>query len=226
VGVAIVGAGGHGRVALECLQLSGELGPDEDIAHFDDQWDSLDSTEGVPIYGPVLILAEDQHFPYVFVGIGDNRARRRISLELERAGKSFLTILHPQTVISPRAKIGEGSIAIAGTVVNRDAQVGRGVILNTTCTVGHDCRVGDFAQISPGVNLGGAAIIGEGAFLGIGVKVVPLARVGAWSIVGAGSVVLNDLPDRHFCVGAPARPIRSLRKDEFPADESSLASVS
>jgi len=121
-------------------------------------------------------------------------------------------------MISPRATLQEGVIAIPGTVVNRDARVGRGVILNTLCSVGHDCSIGDFAQIAPGVNLGGAAVIGEGVFLGIGTKVVPEAQVGAWSIVGAGSVVLNDLPGGAFCHGSPARVIRPLRADELPFD--------
>lgn len=215
MGIAIVGAGGHGRVALECLQLStGSLG---DVVFFDDRWEEMKGIGDVSVLGPVTSLASDNRFESVFVGIGSNLARRRIMLELAVAGKQILTIVHPHTAISHRAHLQEGTIAIAGTVVNREARVGRGVILNTLCSVGHDCIVDDFAQISPGVNLGGAAVIGEGAFLGIGAKVVPQARIGAWSVVGAGSVVLDDLPGASYCYGTPARVIRHLRPDELPS---------
>lgn len=216
LGIAIVGAGGHGRVAMECLELSGLLLGE--VAFFDDRWETLSQVDGVPVCGPIAALAVDARFETVFVGIGDNRARRRITADLAAAGKRFLTAIHPKTTISSRADLGEGAIAVAGTVVNRDARVGRGAILNTLCSVGHDCRIGDFAQISPGVNLGGGAVIEEGACLGIGAMVAPLAHVGAWTVVGAGSVVLKDLPSGWFCYGAPARPIRPMRVDELPAD--------
>ena len=216
MGIAIVGAGGHGRVALECLELA--TGALDDVVFFDDNWRKLKSIEGVPILGPITSLARDERYDKVFVAIGSNRVRQKVLHEMAVVVKQILTIVHPHTMISPRARLREGMIAIAGTVVNRDAQVGRGVVLNTLCSVGHDCILEDFAQIAPGVNLGGAALIGEGVFLGIGTKVVPEAQVGAWSIVGAGSIVLNDLPGGSFCYGFPARVIRPLRPDELPFD--------
>ncbi len=214
MGIAIVGAGGHGGVALDCLQLAGPI--DDEIAFYDDRWEEIDDVGGIPVLGPIAELVGDARFDRVFVAVGVNKERLRITEVLRRAGKSFLTIIHPRAIISPRAAIGEGTIAIPGSVVNCGARVGSGVIMNTLCSVGHDCVVEDFAQIAPGVNLGGAAIIEEGAFLGIGAKVVPEVRVGAWSIVGAGSVVLRDLPPRSFCYGTPARLIRELEDDELP----------
>lgn len=212
--IAIVGAGGHGRVALECLELA--AGEPQDAVFFDDNWESIDPIENVPVLGPIASLAHNLRFADVFVAIGSNRVRQKVFSELLAAGKHILTITHPHTMISPRATLQEGVIAIPGTVVNRDARIGCGVILNTLCSVGHDCIVEDFSQVAPGVNLGGAVVIGEGVFLGIGTKVVPEAQIGAWSIVGAGSVVLNDLPSGVFCHGSPARVIRPLRPDELP----------
>lgn len=217
MGTAIVGAGGHGRVAFECLELSQTTA--EEIVYFDDEWQALGEVDGIPVLGPVSALLEDDRFERVFVGIGDNRIRRRISLGLLAAGKSLVTIVHPATTISPRATLGEGTIAIAGAVANRGARVGHGAILNTLCSVGHDCIVGDYAQVSPGANLGGAACLDEGVFLGIGVRLVPEVRVGAWSVVGAGAVVLEDVPERSFCIGVPARVVRRLRDDELPTVE-------
>jgi acetyltransferase EpsM len=214
--IAIVGAGGHGRVALDCLRVWS--GDDLDVAFFDDRWTKVREVDGIAVLGPLNALFEAREWDLVFVAVGDNATRRRIAEDLVRHGRRLATILHPHTAISPRATIGEGTIAVAGSVVNAGARVGRCVILNTLSSVGHDCVVEDFAQIAPGVNLGGGAVIESGAFLGIGAKVVPLARVGAWSVVGAGSVVLGDLPPRAFCYGTPARAVRPLPPEELPAD--------
>lgn len=212
--IAIIGAGGHGHVVLDILRLSHSEGLT--AAFFDDRADELRSVSGVPVLGPVLALVGDSSFDSAFAAIGDNRVRSEIQRRFQKRGYEFVRVVHPHTAISPQARLGDGSIAVAGVVVNCDAIVGRGVILNTLSSVGHGCHVGDYAQLASGVNLGGACTIGEGVFLGMGAKVVPLVRVGDWSVVGAGSVVLEDLPDRHFCVGIPARPIRPLAPDELP----------
>jgi len=214
--IAIVGAGGHGRVALDCLRVGS--GDDVDLAFFDDRWAEVREVDGVQVVGPLEALYEAPEWDHVFVAVGGNATRQRVAEDLVRRGRRLVTIVHPHTAISPRATIGDGTIVVAGGVVNAGARVGRCVILNTLSSVGHDCVVESFAQIASGVNLGGGAVIERGAFLGIGAKVVPLARIGAWSIVGAGSVVLGDLPARSFCHGTPARVVRPLTLDELPAD--------
>lgn len=51
-------------------------------------------------------------------------------------------------------------------------------------------------------------VIGSNAWVGADVFVGPGVTVGELCVVGARSVVVNDLPIRTVCVGAPARPIR------------------
>jgi sugar O-acyltransferase (sialic acid O-acetyltransferase NeuD family) len=201
---------------LDCLRVGS--GDDLDLAFFDDRWAEVREVDGVEVVGPLEALYEAPEWDHVFVAVGDNATRQRITEDLVRRGRRLVTIVHPHTAISPRATIGEGTIAVAGSVVNAGARVGRCVILNTLSSVGHDCIVEDYAQMAPGVNLGGGAVIERGAFLGIGAKVVPLARIGAWSVVGAGSVVFGDLPARSFCHGTPARVVRPLTLEEMPAD--------
>jgi sugar O-acyltransferase (sialic acid O-acetyltransferase NeuD family) len=214
--IAIVGAGGHGRVALDCLRV--QSGDNLDLAFFDDRWQEICEADGVPVLGPVDALASAPKWDRVFVAVGDNAARRRIAEDLVSRGRHLICIVHPRATVSLRATVGEGTIAVAGSVVNAGARVGRCAILNTLSSVGHDCVVEDYAQIAPGVNLGGGAVIESGAFLGIGAKVAPLVRVGAWSVVGAGSIVLGDLPPRSFCYGTPARVVRPLTDNELPPD--------
>ncbi len=207
--VAIVGAGGHGKVACEIFELM--HGTDHTIAFFDDG-EERKEVLGHPVVGLVDALLADPTYDRLFVAIGDNKARAEIVGKLAGGTRPFLTLVHPFSALSPHAHIGYGTIAIAGTVVNAEAAVGTHVILNTHCSVGHDCQVEDFAQVAPGVNLGGGSVIERGAFLGIGAKVVPKARVGAWSVVGAGSVVLDDIPPNSFAYGTPARVVRKLEE--------------
>lgn len=211
--VAIVGAGGHGRVVYDCLQLL--YGRDLEAAFFDDDYPRKCEVLGVPVVGLVAELCKDKSFTYAFVAIGDNHRRSELTHMLTKAGKSLLTLVHPHTAVSKYARLGVGTIAVAGTIVNAGAVVGKGVILNTHCSVGHDCVVEDFAQLAPGVNLGGRAIVEEGTFLGIGAKVAPEVRVGAWAVIGAGSVVLKDVPPRVFCHGVPARTVRELKEPRW-----------
>jgi UDP-perosamine 4-acetyltransferase len=205
--IAIVGAGGHGGAVFDCLSVM--HGSALEASFYDDAPERR-SVFGIPITGPVSLLLAEESIQHVFVAIGDNRRRQEVTRLLAKAGKSFVTIVHPFTAISPRAHIGTGTIAVAGTIANAGARVGDGVILNTHSSVGHDCIVEDFVQIAPGVNLGGGSIIEEGVFLGIGAKVAPLVSIGAWSVVGAGSVVLEDLPRGCFAYGVPAKVVRSI----------------
>ena len=214
--IAIAGAGGHARVAVDCLRL--QKGVNLVLALFDDRWAEVHDVDGAPVLGPMDALLEAHDWREVFVAIGDNATRQRIAERLIADRRTLVTIIHPHTALSPRAEVAEGTIAVAGSIANAGARVGRCVILNTLSSVGHDCVVEDYAQIAPGVNLGGGAVIERGAFLGIGAKVAPLVRVGAWSVVGAGSVVLGDLPPRSFCYGTPARVVRPLTDNELPPD--------
>ena len=120
MGIAMVGAGGHGCVSLECLELATRAL--SDVAFSDDRWKEIGSIENVSVLAPIDSLAQDGRFEDVFVAIGSNMARREVTLLLARGGKQFLTIIHPHTAIWPRAHLQEGTIAVAGTVVNRGGQ--------------------------------------------------------------------------------------------------------
>ena len=212
--VAIIGAGGHGLVAQECLELMHPEGIQ--TVFYDDRYPELQSMDGTPVVGTALDACDAAAPRNVFVAIGQNRTRLELTVRLLRAGKTLPTIVHPSCIVSPNCCMEAGSIVISGSAVNRGARIGRGVILNTLSSAGHDSRIGDFAQLGPGVNLGGGAIIGAGAFLGIGAKVVLNVSVGAWTVAGAGSVVLGDLPTRTFCSGTPARLFLDLPPADLP----------
>jgi UDP-perosamine 4-acetyltransferase len=145
-----------------------------------------------------------------FVAVGDNRARQRISAEVEALGFSLVNAVSPRAHLAETVRLGSGVAVMAGAVVNAYTTLGNGVILNTGATVDHDCRLEPFVHIAPGCHLAGTVVAAEGVFVGIGSSVVPGCRLGRWSQLGAGSVVIGDVGDEVLALGVPAREVRKL----------------
>lgn len=201
--LAIVGAGGHGRVIADAAQCSGWTDPE----FYDDAWPQTAACNGAwPIRGDVGLLLERLHeYEGVIVGIGDNRVRAALQHKLLAAGAPLTCILHPGAVISRHARLGAGCVVFARAVVNTGAQVGHGAILNTGCIVEHDCILDDFVHIGPNAGLGGGVQVGRHSWVGLGAHVNHLIRIGSDSIIGSGATVVHDVPDHMIAVGTPAR---------------------
>ena len=125
VRVAIVGAGGYGRVALDVLLASG-LG-DRVLGFYDDAHATLSGeVRGVPILGDVgmlksMLSVEPVH---VVVAITDNGTRLRVANSLRSLGARFLVSVHPEAYVSAAAVVGDGCVVAAGAIVHPDAAVG------------------------------------------------------------------------------------------------------
>jgi sugar O-acyltransferase (sialic acid O-acetyltransferase NeuD family) len=207
----VYGAGGHGKVVADLLLAGGQV----DLVGFvDDAAGTVGGPAPIVLGLPVLgggawVETEAARGPIaVALGIGANAARRAVAERCLAFGAELLVAVHPRAVVAASARLGAGSVVMAGAVVNPDAIVGRGVIVNTGAVVEHDVVVGAFAHLSPNATLGGAARVGALAHLGLGSAVLPAVSVGERSVVGAGAVVLRDVTEGVTVVGVPAREIR------------------
>jgi sugar O-acyltransferase (sialic acid O-acetyltransferase NeuD family) len=214
--VHVIGAGGHAKVVVRCLQRLGYTVS----ALFDDNRALWGQTLlGAPICGPVADIVNRPPLPTV-IALGDNRLRCQLAAQYTL---EYLAVIDPCAVVDPSARIGHGSVVLPGAIVSVDATLGEHAIVNHGVTVDHDCRIGEFAQLAPGVHLAGEVKIGIGVLMGIGAVAIPRTEVGAWSVVGAGAAVVEPLPDRVIAVGVPARPVVEpgnvvVPPAEFPAD--------
>ena len=120
---------------------------------------------------------------YAVIAIGDNHARKR---EAENHGAySFPILIHPKASVSRYAKIGKGTVIMAGAVVQADAVIGDFCILNTLASADHDTRIGNFVHLAPGARLCGGVVVGEGSLVGVGVSLPPMSEVPEWTLVKA-----------------------------------------
>lgn len=197
--LVIIGAGGHGKVCAEIAKLNGY----RTILFLDDD----------PTKADVLSGATDDFTRYLgdsdfFVALGNNALRKRFLEQIERAGGSTATLLHPASTVSPDSEIGEGSVVMAGVVINPGAAVGRGAIINTASSLDHDNVIGDYAHIGVGAHLAGTVHIGEETFIGAGSTIINNIAICENCIVGAGAVVIRKIEEKGTYVGVPARKIK------------------
>lgn len=201
----ILGAGGHGRVVADSAAAQGKW---DRIAFCDDRYPSMDGPEW-PVIGDSTAFfrqAEDEQLER-FIAIGDARTRLAAVDRLRAMGCASPTIIHPRAVVSPFARVGAGTVVIAGAVVNIGASIGPACIINTGATVDHDCALEDGVHVCPGAHLAGNVTVGQGTWIGIGSAIRQGISIGSWCMVGAGAAVVADVSDDTVVVGVPARPL-------------------
>lgn len=201
--LAILGASGHGKVVAEAALHAGW----KQVDFYDDAWPEKVQIGAWGIMGDTLaMLRNSGELTGVVVAIGTNAIRMRKIQELQAAGLTLATIVHPAATVSESSYLGAGTVVVAGSVVNADSHIGLGAILNTGCSVDHDCILGEAVHISPGAHLAGDVHVGDRSWIGIGAVVRQGVRIGSGVIVGAGAVVVSDVADGLTVIGVPARP--------------------
>lgn len=209
--IFIFGASGHAKVVADCVERENRWRIvtllDDDSAH----WGS--EVAGYPVGGgmgevPALIAAGVRH---CIVAIGSNAARAAVAARLTALGAVLVTSVHPRATVARSARMGAGTVLMAGCVVNSDSRLGENVIVNTGATIDHDCVIGDGTHIAPGAHVCGGVTVGEGCLIGVGASVIPLRRVGRFATVGAGSAVIADVADGDTVAGVPAVSIKTKR---------------
>ena len=206
--LAVIGAGGHGRVAGEIAELLGC----RKIDFFDTAWPKLKSNCKWPVVGAADHLLES-HDPYdgIFLAIGDNKKRRLMFGFFESLHSKLVSLVHPSSILSSSAHVGRGTIIMANVVVGSGAKVGDGVVLNTSCSIDHDCNIGAFSHVSPGASISGNVTIGQNSWIGVGTSIKNNVVIGANVIAGAGSAIVNDIPSGLVVAGVPAKKLKESK---------------
>jgi sugar O-acyltransferase (sialic acid O-acetyltransferase NeuD family) len=189
--IAIIGAGGHGKVLGEIALLNHY----ENIFFFDDRVDEIKMFP-FTIYGNLNYLEGHlKEYDDFFVAIGNNYIRHDKVEWLKKKKANLVSLIHPKSTISKFSSFGIGTCIMANAVVNAGTLIKDGVIINTSSSIDHDCTIDDYAHISPNCSLSGDIRIGKFSHLGTGTSVHPGIKVGDNVKTGVGSKIFNDISD-------------------------------
>ncbi|CAN5540095.1 N/A [soil metagenome] len=180
--VAIVGAGGYGRAALDVLLAAGLEA--WILGFYDDAHKALpEKIRGFPILGDIAMLKSMLSIEtvQVIVAITENKDRLRIANSIRALGGQFMTATHPVAYVSEEATVGGGCVIAAGAVVHPNS------------TVGSHCYLGPNAVVDRDAQVGAGAWISSGAILGTGARVGARSVLGQNSGIGRKAVVEDDV---------------------------------
>ena len=229
--VLLWGAGEHGCVVAEYARCAGWT-----VVGYADA-DAGRRDRVVDASGARVLLSEEEllgclagecvwpvGFDRIVPTIGDNATRLAHAHIL--GDLLAPALVHPSAVISPTARIGNGTVVCPLSLVNTEAELGQAVIVNSGAVVGHNTRIGDGVHVGPGAVLAGSVQVGARTFVGTAAAVIPGVQVGADVTVGAGSVVLRDVPDGVTAVGVPVRLLESIERGNASQTDSTVATAS
>lgn len=175
----LVGAGGHGRTIADMIEISAYV--DANRAEWLDRERIANDDEARARNGLSLALGVGCVSPETC------RKRRLIGEEYSLAGFPAPALIHSAAIVSPAAKIGDGSQVLPRAVVQPYATVGRFCLINSGAIIDHDCTIGDGTHIATGAILGGGVKVGKDCMIGMGAIVLPYSEIADGTLVKAAT---------------------------------------
>jgi len=140
------------------------------------------------------------------------KTRSTISYELMKTWLTPATAAHPTLFKGCDVIVGAGLQSFPRAVVGDETRIGNWCIFGLNAVIDHNCFLGDGVTVMNSAAIAGHVRIEDYASIGANATVLPGLTIGEGAIVGAGSVVTKDVEPQTVVVGAPAKPIRSLKQ--------------
>jgi len=191
--VIVLGAGGHARVLIEMLTLTGRkiigvITPELEPGSFFCNVQVLGGDEILENYSPEEVELVNG------VGIKPcDTGRIELAERKRQQGFHFASVVHPSAVISDDVKLFEGVQIMAGAIIQPGVRIKSDCIINTGARIDHDCVIEESSHVAPGSILCGGVSIGRNSYIGAGTVIIQNIRLGADVLVAAGSCVFHDL---------------------------------
>ncbi len=194
--ILVYGGGGHAKAVIELLLAGKRYRP---TIILDDGMAAGSIVLGVPVLGGAEHLETLRSRGLSLAvnavgGIGNVEARLKVFNQLEAAGFTCPTVIHPSAVVEPSAILQDGVQVLALAYVSSSAHIGFGSLLNAGVVVSHDCILGRVVNLSPGALLAGGVQLGDHVQVGMGATINLNLKVGPGSRIGNGATVKADVP--------------------------------
>lgn len=181
--IVLVGAGGHAKAVVEALRASGgKVMTYVDRAPAD--WLDARHEESDEAVGPSIGT-----LVFGLGGMTPDALADRLALFERYLSRGFAAepIIHSAGWVSASARLGAGTVVLAGAVVQPNVQIGQAVIINSGAIVEHDSLVGDGTHVAPGAVVLGGCHIGSCCMIGAGSVILPGAKVPDATLVRAAA---------------------------------------
>tara|TARA_B100000941_G_C28389116_1_gene491649 strand:+ start:257 stop:862 length:606 start_codon:yes stop_codon:yes gene_type:complete len=190
--IILIGAGGHCNSCIDVIELEKKY---KIIGLVDDKkkiknlkYKILGNDKNLN-----FLLAKSK-FAHISIGqIKNVKKREEIFLNLKKIGFKIPSIISPLAYVSPKAKIGEGTIVMHGAIINRGAVIGKNCIVNTKALIEHDAFVGNNCHVSTRSTLNGGVILGNNSFIGSHAILKQNIKVGKNCFVNANLFVNKNI---------------------------------
>jgi len=151
-------------------------------------------------------------------------------------------VIYRGAKISNHCLIADGATVREEVTIGEKTIIGRGVAIENQCTIGKKCKLEtncyitaystleDFVFVAPGVKTSNDNFIGrtkerfkhfkgitarKGARIGVGATILPGVELGEDCLVGAGSLVTKNVERKKIVIGAPAKELRDVPKEQL-----------
>lgn len=187
----MIGAGGHAKVIFDITKIMGM-----EVSYVVDTKREIDKEFSLlkhikSDYNIIKNLLPNETWLINALGIipgKEKNLRERIYNFYKKRKYAFITIIHPQTIISKNVQIGEGVNIMAGAVIQTGTVIHENTIINTGAIIDHECVIQKNVHVAPGVVICGNVQIGKNTFIGAGANILPNTIIPENSLIGAGKI--------------------------------------
>ena len=139
------------------------------------------------------------------VAVGEPAHREMLTKKLEGIGIKLATVIDSTAIISPTARIGEGTIVCEMATIHANAEIGKGALIHPFSAIGHDITIGDYSVMGTFSSPGGSSTYGSKVYVGMHATLKEKLNIGDGAIIGMGAVVYRDVAPGSTVIGNPAR---------------------
>lgn len=157
----------------------------------------------------------DSAFHLGVIGIGKNEYKVLRSNQWLERGYKLGRLIHPSAYVSPKARIGDGSVIMPLAFVDDRSVIGKCSIIGPQSAL-RVATVGDYCHLTIQTKVLPNAIIEDYVFIGSGAVILENKKVGMSSVIGANSTVSKDIPPRHIYIEKSKEPYLRMNDKAYP----------